>query len=115
MKYYLEFEKPLEELETKIDELKRLSDGKDIDITSEVRRLEKKAKDLRSEIFTQLTPWQKTMIARHPDRPHTLDYISLLSDDFVELHGDRRFADDPSVVGGLGRINDTTFMIIGHQ
>ncbi len=115
MRYYLEFEKPIEELETKIDELKRLSDGKDIDIASEVKKLEKKAKDLRSEIFAQLTPWQKTMIARHPDRPYTLDYVALLSDDFVELHGDRKFADDPSIVGGFGRISDTTFMILGHQ
>lgn len=115
MRYYLEFERPIEELETKIDELKRLSDGKDIDITSEVKKLEKKAKDLRSEIFSHLTPWQKTLVARHPDRPYTLDYISLISGDFLELHGDRRFADDPSVVGGFGRINDITFMIIGHQ
>ena len=115
MRYYLEFEKPLEELETKIDELKQLSDGKDIDITSEIRRLEKKAKERRSEIFSNLMPWQKTMIARHPDRPYTFDYISLIAEDFVELHGDRRFADDPSIVGGVGRISGTTFMIIGHQ
>lgn len=115
MRYYLDFEKPIEELETKIEELKRLSDGKDINISSDIKRLEKKTKDLRSEIFTHLTPWQKTMIARHPDRPYTLDYISLLSEDFVELHGDRRFADDPSVVGGFGKIKDTTFMILGHQ
>jgi acetyl-CoA carboxylase carboxyl transferase subunit alpha len=115
LRYYLEFEKPLEDLETKIDELKRLSDGKDIDITSEIRKLEKKAKERRSEIFSNLTPWQKTMIARHPDRPYTLDYISLMAEDFVELHGDRRFADDPSVAGGFGRIGDVTFMIIGHQ
>jgi acetyl-CoA carboxylase carboxyl transferase subunit alpha len=115
VRYYLEFEKPIEQLETKIDELKRLSDGKDIDITSEVKKLEKKARDLRSEIFSQLSPWQKTLIARHPDRPYTLDYISFLADDFLELHGDRRFADDPSVTGGFGRIHDTTFMIIGHQ
>lgn len=115
MRYYLDFEKPIEELETKIEELRRLSDGKDIDITSEIKKLEKKAKDLRSEIFSHLTPWQKTMIARHPDRPYTLDYISLLSEDFIEFHGDRRFADDPSVVGGFGRIKGATFMIIGHQ
>ncbi len=115
MRYYLEFEKPLEELETKIDELKQLSDGKDIDITSEIRRLEKKARERRSEIFSNLMPWQKTMIARHPDRPYTFDYISLIAEDFVELHGDRRFADDPSIVGGVGRISGTTFMIIGHQ
>lgn len=115
MRYYLDFEKPLEELETKIDELKRLSDGKDIDITSEIRKLEKKAKERRTEIFSNLMPWQKTMIARHPDRPYTLDYISLVTKDFIELHGDRRFADDPSIVGGFGRIKDVTFMIIGHQ
>lgn len=115
MRYYLDFEKPLEELETKIEELRRLSDGKEMNITSEVKKLEKKAKDIRSEIYSNLTPWQKTMVARHPDRPYTLDYISAITTDFVELHGDRRFADDPAIVGGLGRINDTTFMIIGHQ
>lgn len=115
MRYYLEFEKPIEELETKIEELKRLSDGKDIDITAEIRKLEKKTKDMRSEIFSNLTPWQKTMIARHPDRPYTYDYISIMSVDFLELHGDRKFSDDPAIVGGLGKINDMAFMIIGHQ
>ncbi|HET6513814.1 MAG TPA: acetyl-CoA carboxylase carboxyltransferase subunit alpha [Thermodesulfovibrionales bacterium] len=115
MRYYLDFEKPIEELETKIDELKRLSDGKDIDITAEIRKLDKKVKDLRSEIFVNLTPWQKTMIARHPDRPYTLDYIALLVEDFMELHGDRRFADDPAIVGGVGKIRGVPFMIIGHQ
>lgn len=115
MRYYLDFEKPIEELDNKIDELRRLSDGKDIDITSEIKRLEKKVRDLRAEIFSNLTPWQKTMIARHPERPYTLDYISLMVTDFVELHGDRRFSDDPSIVGGLGRIGNRSFMIIGHQ
>lgn len=115
MRYYLEFEKPIEELETKIEELKRLSDGKDANITAEIKKLEKKVKDIRSEIFSKLTPWQKTMIARHPDRPYTYDYISAMSTDFAELHGDRRFADDPAIVGGLGKINGITFMIIGHQ
>jgi acetyl-CoA carboxylase carboxyl transferase subunit alpha len=115
MRYYLEFEKPLEELETKIDELKQLSDGKDMDLASEIRKLEKKVKERRTEIFSHLAPWQRTMIARHPERPYTLDYIALVAKDFVELHGDRRFADDPSIVGGFGKIRDTTFMIIGHQ
>lgn len=115
MSYYLDFEKPIEDLETKVDELKRLSDGKDIDITAEIKKLDKKIRDMRLEIFSTLTPWQKAMIARHPDRPYALDYISLLSKDFVELHGDRRFGDDPAIIGGLGRIDDTTFMIIGHQ
>jgi acetyl-CoA carboxylase carboxyl transferase subunit alpha len=112
---YLEFEKPIEELETKIEELKRLSNGKDIDISGEIKRLEKKAKDLRSEIFSTLTPWQKTSVARHPDRPYTLDYINLMTDDFIELHGDRRFSDDPSIVGGLAKIREQAVIIIGHQ
>jgi acetyl-CoA carboxylase carboxyl transferase subunit alpha len=115
VRYYLDFEKPIEELDNKIDELRRLSDGKDIDITSEIKKLEKKVRDLRAEIFSNLTPWQKAMIARHPDRPYTLDYISLIVTDFIELHGDRRFADDPSIVGGLGKIGDKSFMVIGHQ
>lgn len=115
MRYYLDFEKPIEDLETKVDELKRLSDGKDIDITSEIKKLDKKIRDLRLEIFSALTPWQKAMIARHPDRPYTLDYISLLAKNFVELHGDRRFGDDPAIIGGVGKVNDITFMIIGHQ
>lgn len=115
MRYYLDFEKPIEKLEAKIEELKRLSDGKNLDITSEIKKLEKKARDLRSNIFSDLTPWQKTMVARHPDRPYTLDYISILAEDFIELHGDRRFADDPAIVGGFGSINGITFMIIGHQ
>ncbi len=113
--YYLDFEKPIEELDNKIEELRRLSDGKDIDISAEIKRLEKKVKELRQEIYSNLTPWQKTMLARHPDRPYTLDYISLIVTDFVELHGDRRFADDPAIVGGLGKIRDRSFLIIGHQ
>ncbi|WP_333653477.1 acetyl-CoA carboxylase carboxyltransferase subunit alpha [Dissulfurispira sp.] len=115
MGYYLDFEKPLEELETKIEELRKLSDGTEIDIASEIKRLEKKAKELRSEIFSNLTPWQKTMIARHPERPYTLDYIGMIVEDFIELHGDRRFADDPAIVGGVGKINGIPMVIIGHQ
>ncbi|MBA4349091.1 MAG: acetyl-CoA carboxylase carboxyl transferase subunit alpha [Thermodesulfovibrio sp.] len=115
MSYFLDFEKQLEELETKIEELKRISDGKEIDITSEIKRLEKKAKELRSEIFSSLTPWQKTLIARHPERPYTLDYINLIVEDFIEFHGDRRFADDPAIVGGIGKISGIPMVIIGHQ
>jgi acetyl-CoA carboxylase carboxyl transferase subunit alpha len=115
MAYYLEFEKPLEELETKIEELKRLSDGRELDITSEIKKLEKKAKDLRSEIYSNITPWQRTLVARHPERPYTLDYISMMVEDFVELHGDRRFADDPAIVGGVGKIGGIPMVIIGHQ
>ncbi len=112
---YLEFEKPLEGLEAKIEELKRLSDGEEINIASEIKNLEKKAKELRSEIFSNLTPWQKTLLARHPERPYTLDYINMLVEDFVELHGDRRFGDDSAVVGGIGKIGGTPMVIIGHQ
>ena len=115
IRYYLEFEKPLEELELRIDDLKRISDGKDLDLSGEIRKLEKKAKDLRTEIFSSLTPWQKTMVARHPDRPYTLDYISMMTEEFVELHGDRRFSDDKAVVGGLARIGGNPVVIIGHQ
>ncbi len=115
IRYYLEFEKPIEQLELKIDELKRLSNGKEINISGEIKKLEKKVKELRSEIFSTLTPWQKTLVARHPDRPYTLDYINLITNDFMELHGDRRFSDDPSIVGGLAKIKDLAVMIIGHQ
>jgi acetyl-CoA carboxylase carboxyl transferase subunit alpha len=115
MAYYLDFEKPIEELDTKIQELKRLSDGQEIDITSEVKKLEKKARDLRSDIFSALSPWQRTQIARHPERPYTLDYIGMMVTDFVEMHGDRRFGDDPAIVGGIGTISGIPMVIIGHQ
>src|SRR5208337_1972365 len=115
MSYYLDFEKPLEELETKIEELKKLSDGAEMDIASEIKRLEKKAKEIRSDIFSHLTPWQKYMVAQHPERPYTLDYINLMVQDFIELHGDRRFGDDPAIVGGIGKINGNPVVVIGYQ
>jgi len=112
---YLEFEKPIEELEMKIEELRRISDGKDINLAGEVKKLEKKVRDLRTEIFSKLTPWQKTLLARHPDRPHTLDYIPLITEEFIELHGDRRYADDKAIIGGLAMIKGNPVVIIGHQ
>ncbi|RJQ51795.1 MAG: acetyl-CoA carboxylase carboxyltransferase subunit alpha [Nitrospiraceae bacterium] len=115
MHYYLDFERPVAELENKIEELKRLADGKDMNITGEIKKLEKKAKDLRADIFSKITPWQKTLIARHPERPYTLDYIKLLMEDFVELHGDRRFGDDPSIVAGFARFQGINVAVIGHQ
>jgi len=115
IRYYLEFERPIEELETKIDELKRISDGKDIDISGEIKKLDKKVRDLRSDIFSSLTPWQKTLIARHPDRPYALDYVNMITDDFIELHGDRGFSDDPAIVTGLAKIRNIPVMIAGHQ
>lgn len=115
MHYYLDFEKPVAELENKIEELKRLADGKDMNITAEISKLEKKARDLRADIFSKITPWQKTLIARHPERPYTLDYIRLMMEDFIELHGDRRFADDPAIVSGFASFQGTPVAVIGHQ
>ena len=116
IKYYLDFEKPIEELEVKMEEMKRLSDGKDINLSGEIKKLEKKVKDLRTEIYSNLTPWQKTLLARHPDRPYTLDYIGLITEEFIELHGDRRFADDKAIVGGIAKLKGgPPVVIIGHQ
>lgn len=115
MTYYLDFEKPIQELEIKIEELKKLSDGTDIDLTQEIKRLNKKLKELKTEVFSNLTPWQKTQIARHPERPYTLDYISIIFEDFIELHGDRRFGDDPAVIAGIGKIDGNPYALVGHQ
>lgn len=115
MTYYLDFEKPIQELETKIEELRKLSDGSDIDLSQEIKRLNKKLKDLKTEVYSNLNAWQKTQIARHPDRPYTLDYISMIFEDFIELHGDRRFGDDPAVVAGIGKIDGNSYAVIGHQ
>lgn len=115
IKCYLDFEKPIGELELKIEELRHLSDGKDLNISGEIKKLEKKARELRTTIFSKLTPWQKTLLARHPDRPYTLDYINILAEDFIELHGDRKFSDDRAIVGGIGTIKNNPVVIIGHQ
>jgi acetyl-CoA carboxylase carboxyl transferase subunit alpha len=115
MHYYLDFEKPVAELENKIEELKRLADGKDMNITSEIKKLEKKARDLRADIFAKITPWQRTLVARHPARPYTLDYIRLMMEDFVELHGDRRYSDDPSIIAGFAKLDNVSIAVIGHQ
>jgi acetyl-CoA carboxylase carboxyl transferase subunit alpha len=115
IKNYLNFEKPIEELELKIEELKRISDGKDVSISKEVKKLDKKIKEMRTEIFSKLTPWQKTLLARHSDRPYTLDYINIIAEEFIELHGDRRFSDDKAIVGGIAKIKNNPVFIIGHQ
>jgi len=112
---YLDFEKPIEELELRIEELRRLSDGSDMEMGNEIAVLEKKVESLRTEIFSKLSRWQITLIARHPDRPYTLDYIQAIATDFVELHGDRSFSDDQAIVGGLGSIDGVSVMLIGHQ
>ncbi len=115
MKYYLDFEKPLQEIELRIEDLRRLSSGKEPSANSEIKKLERKARDMRQEIFSSLTPWQSTLVARHPERPYTLDYINMMAQDFIELHGDRRFADDPSIVGGFASIGPHSVLVVGHQ
>lgn len=115
MKMYLDFEKPIQELELKIEELKKLSDDSDIDLSQEIKKLNKKLKELKVEIFSNLTPWQRTQIARHPDRPYTLDYVAMIFDDFIEIHGDRRFSDDPAIIAGIGKIEKQSFALVGHQ
>lgn len=109
----LEFEKPLLELEQKIEEMRRMSDS--LDISSEINKLESKVNELRKNIFENLTPWQVVQLARHPERPYTLDYIYLMTENFIELHGDRNYADDKAVVGGFAKLGDRTVMIIGQQ
>lgn len=112
-KFILEFEKPIVELEEKIAEMQALSS--DIDISEEVKYLQKKVEDLRLQIYNNLTRWQRVQIARHPERPLTLDYIQNCFDDFIELHGDRKFNDDHSIVGGLASIEGKKVMLVGHQ
>ena len=112
---FLEFEQPIADLEAKIEELHSVQDGSDVDISAEIDRLEKKSRTLLKDIYEKLTPWQISQVGRHPQRPYTLDYIEHLFTNFEELHGDRSFADDPAIVGGLARFNGQTVMVIGHQ
>lgn len=112
---FLEFEQPIAELEAKIEELRYVQDDSALDISEDINRLQKKSQALTKEIYSKLTAWQISQVARHPQRPYTLDYIQNLFTDFEELHGDRSFADDAAIVGGLARFNGQTVMIIGHQ
>ncbi|MFZ9406764.1 MAG: acetyl-CoA carboxylase carboxyltransferase subunit alpha [Burkholderiaceae bacterium] len=112
---FLEFEQPIAELENKIEALRFVQDDSAVDIADEIGRLQKKADALVKETYAKLTPWQVAQVARHPQRPYTLDYIQAMFTDFHELHGDRSYADDPSIVGGLARFNGQSVMIIGHQ
>ncbi|HEX9078733.1 MAG TPA: acetyl-CoA carboxylase carboxyltransferase subunit alpha [Desulfuromonadaceae bacterium] len=112
--YYLEFEKPIVELENKIQELTALSTDA-VDLKVEVAKLEKKVEKMREEIFSNLTRWQTAQVARHSNRPFTMDYIKLIFDDFIELHGDRCYGDDHAIVGGLAMLGDEPVMVIGHQ
>ncbi|WP_293940936.1 acetyl-CoA carboxylase carboxyltransferase subunit alpha [Sphingomonas sp.] len=112
---YLDFEKPIAELETRVAELKATADAGSIDLGPEVARLEAKASKLLRETYSRLTPWQKAQVARHPERPHFNDYLAGMVDEFVPLAGDRAFADDPAIIGGLGRIDGRRVMVIGHE
>ncbi len=112
---FLEFEQPIAELEAKIEELRFVGDDSEININEEVTRLKSKSESLTKSIFAKLSAWQIAQVARHPMRPYTQDYIELLVTDFQELHGDRMYADDPAIIGGIGRIDGRSVMLIGHQ
>jgi len=112
---FLDFEQPIAELEAKIEELRHVTSESEVNIQEEISRLQAKSRQLTTSIFASLTPWQITQLARHPRRPYTLDYVAAICTEFSELHGDRMFADDQAIVGGLGRIDGRPVMIIGHQ
>lgn len=112
---FLDFEQSIADLEAKIEELRFVQDDSAVDISEEIERLEKKGAQLTKDIYAKLSPWQISQVARHPQRPYTLDYLSLIFTDFEELHGDRAFADDHAIVGGLARFNGQPVMVIGHQ
>jgi acetyl-CoA carboxylase carboxyl transferase subunit alpha len=112
---FLDFEQPIAELEAKIEQLRFVQDDSAVDISEEISRLETKGQTLTKDIYAKLTPWQIAQVARHPQRPYTFDYVELLCTDFEELHGDRAFADDHAIVGGLARFNGQSVMVIGHQ
>ncbi|MBK7655845.1 MAG: acetyl-CoA carboxylase carboxyltransferase subunit alpha [Betaproteobacteria bacterium] len=114
-KTFLDFEQPMAELDSKIEELRYVQTESAVDISEEIDQLTKKSLQLTKDIYSDLTPWQITKIARHPERPYTLDYVNEIFTDFVELHGDRHFSDDLSIVGGLARFNGNACMVIGHQ
>ena len=112
---FLEFEQPIAELETRIEELRFVQDDSAVDISEEIQRLTKRSQSLTKDIYGKLSPWQVAQVARHPQRPFTLDYVQGLFTQFEELHGDRTFSDDASIVGGLARFNGTACVVIGHQ
>ena len=112
---YLDFERPIADLEKKIEELTLFTSSGNIDLEEEILKLHKKADQLRAEIYSRLTPWQKVQISRHPGRPYTLDYIEAMMTDFTEMHGDRGFADDPAIVCGIARLDGMPIVVIGHQ
>jgi len=115
MRNVLEFEKPIAELESKIEELRRVGDASKVNLSEEILKLTRKKEELTEEIFRNLTPWQISQLARHADRPYTLDYIERIFDGFTELHGDRAFYDDAAIVGGQARLDGKAVVVIAHQ
>jgi len=113
--YVLEFEKPIIELEKRIKGMKELSETENVELSEEIERLEEKASKLREEIYSKLSRWQRVLLARHPQRPYTRDYVERMTDSFFEIHGDRAFGDDPAIVGGIARIGSRKVVIIGQQ
>ena len=111
----LDFEAPIIELESKIEELRTFSQSTDVDLSGQIEQLIERCNEKKRAIFSKLTPWQKVLTARHPGRPLTSDYIHLVFEDFIELRGDRSFRDDPSIACGLGRVEDLRVMVIGHR
>ncbi|PZD71270.1 Acetyl-coenzyme A carboxylase carboxyl transferase subunit alpha [Acaryochloris thomasi RCC1774] len=111
----LDFEKPLAELESRIEQIRTLAENNDVDVSEQIQQLEARATQLRQEIFSSLTPMQELQLARHPRRPSTLDYIQAITDEWIELHGDRQGTDDPAVVGGVGKLAGQPVLIVGHQ
>ncbi len=112
---FLDFEQPIADLEAKIEELRHVDTESEINIDEEIDRLQAKSRDLTKSIFSNLSAWQIAQLARHPQRPYTLNYLDSLLTDFEELHGDRSFADDPALIGGIGRLDGRPIMVIGHQ
>ena len=112
---FLDFEQSIAELDAKIEEFRSVQDDSVVDISEEIDRLQAKGNQLTKEIYAKLTPWQISQVSRHPQRPYTLDYLSLIFTDFEELHGDRSFSDDHAIVGGMARLNGQPVMVIGHQ
>jgi acetyl-CoA carboxylase carboxyl transferase subunit alpha len=115
VRHYLDFERPLMELEREYEELRRFAPRDDPRVRARIERLEQRMAKVRVEIYAQLSPWQRTQLSRHIDRPHTTDYIRMIFEDFIELHGDRGFMDDPAMVGGLARLNGEAVVVLGHQ
>src|SRR6516225_7452712 len=115
MRSYLDFEKPVAEIEAKVEELRALETPDSGAITEEIARLEAKAAQALKDLYAELTPWQKTQVARHPERPHCLDYVGTLITDFVSLSGDRKFGDDIAIIGGFGRFRGESVCVIGHE